>query len=113
MRQCFPETLQRSPPPCPHAILVSDMNLTLDSKIALITGGSRGIGAATVRMFAAAGCAKVVFNYQNAVEQAEAISLANAVPKTAAPFKAIFRPRRRRSNWSKPLFPPSDASISW
>jgi 3-oxoacyl-[acyl-carrier protein] reductase len=46
------------------------MNLTLDNKVALITGGSRGIGAAAVRMFVAAG-AKVIFNYQAAKAQAE------------------------------------------
>jgi 3-oxoacyl-[acyl-carrier protein] reductase len=46
------------------------MNLILDNKVALITGGSRGIGAAAVRMFVAAG-ARVVFNYQSAKTQAE------------------------------------------
>jgi 3-oxoacyl-[acyl-carrier protein] reductase len=41
------------------------VELKLDNTVALITGGSRGIGAATVRMFAAAG-ARVVFSYQRA-----------------------------------------------
>jgi len=48
------------------------MRCSLASKVALITGGSRGIGAATVRMFAAAG-ARVVFNYQSARAQADAL----------------------------------------
>lgn len=46
------------------------MQLSLASKVALITGGSRGIGAAAVRMFVQAG-AKVVFNYQAAKTRAE------------------------------------------
>ena len=45
-------------------------SLSLEGQVALITGGSRGIGAATVRMFVAAG-ARVVFNYLRAKAEAE------------------------------------------
>lgn len=44
--------------------------LSLDGKVALITGGSRGIGAAAVRMFVQAG-ARVMFNYEKSKAQAE------------------------------------------
>jgi 3-oxoacyl-[acyl-carrier protein] reductase len=47
--------------------------LSLSGKVALVSGGSRGIGAATVRMFAKAG-AKVAFNYRSAVAQANALA---------------------------------------
>jgi 3-oxoacyl-[acyl-carrier protein] reductase len=47
--------------------------LSLSGKVALISGGSRGIGAACVRMFIAAG-AKVAFSYRSARAQAEALA---------------------------------------
>lgn len=49
------------------------VELKLENKVALITGGSRGIGAAAVRMFVAAG-ARVVFNYQKARDRAEKLA---------------------------------------
>ncbi|HYG99824.1 MAG TPA: SDR family oxidoreductase [Terriglobales bacterium] len=46
--------------------------LSLPGEVALITGGSRGIGAATVKAFVRAG-AKVMFNYHEAREAADSL----------------------------------------
>jgi 3-oxoacyl-[acyl-carrier protein] reductase len=48
------------------------MQLSLESHVAVVTGGSRGIGAATVRLFADAG-ARIVFTYRHAAGAAREV----------------------------------------
>ncbi|HEV3315742.1 MAG TPA: glucose 1-dehydrogenase [Candidatus Angelobacter sp.] len=47
--------------------------LSLENRVAVVTGGSRGIGAAIVRMFRVSG-ARVVFNYQQAKTEADRLA---------------------------------------
>ena len=47
--------------------------ITLTDKVALVTGASRGIGAATARLFAQAGARAVVVNYHSSRDEAEAV----------------------------------------
>ena len=50
----------------------SGLNISLAGQVVLVTGGSRGIGAATVRLFCRAG-ARVVFSYLSAADRAAAL----------------------------------------
>jgi 3-oxoacyl-[acyl-carrier protein] reductase len=61
------------------------MALAMDftGKVALVTGGSRGIGAACVRLFAQAG-ASVMFNYQKSAEAAQKVAIAAGRDRCAA-----------------------------
>ena len=65
--------------------------IRLDGRVALITGGSRGIGAAAVRMFAEAG-AQVVFSYHRNRGAAERVAKeAQAFGVKAIPIRADLR----------------------
>ncbi len=53
-------------------LVMNGVTMKLAGQVAVVSGGSRGIGAAAVRMFVAAG-AKVVFNYQHRHDAADAL----------------------------------------
>lgn len=63
------------------------VSLSLEGRVAVVTGGSRGIGAAIVRMFVQAG-ARVVFSYQRAQQDAERLATDCGGPAYCVGFKA-------------------------
>jgi 3-oxoacyl-[acyl-carrier protein] reductase len=62
------------------------VTLSLEGRTALVTGGSRGIGAATVRLFRQAG-ARVAFSYRAAADQAHALADSLGGPTLCLPIQ--------------------------
>ncbi len=58
----------------------------MKGRVALISGGSRGIGAETVRLFSQAG-ARVAFSYRQARERAEALAVECGGPERCVAIK--------------------------
>lgn len=101
------------------------ISLSLDGKVALVTGGSRGVGAAAVRLFHQAG-ARVAFNYRNARATAEKLA-AELGPNCLAVEQELSTPERGRALVAKAIeafgridilvanhgiWPPEDAPIA-
>ena len=106
---------------------MSGVTLSLAGKVALITGGSRGIGAEAVRLFRQAG-ARVAFSYRRAKSAADALSRELGGPENclaieqelASPEqgRALVEATVRHFGWIDVLvanhgtWPPDDAPIA-
>jgi len=67
-----------------RAALLSDQSLRLDGKVAIITGASRGIGAAVARLFAAQGAHVIVSSRQQASCETVAAAIRDSGGKATA-----------------------------
>ncbi|HLI03799.1 MAG TPA: SDR family oxidoreductase [Terracidiphilus sp.] len=105
---------------------MAGISLTLEGKVALVTGGSRGVGAETVRLFAEAG-AHVVFNYRQARQRAEALVRESRAGRRVAIHQELDSPAAGRALVEKTvhefgrldilvvnhgLWPPQDTPVS-
>ena len=73
-------------------------SLSLDGKVALVTGGSRGIGAATVRLLRQTG-ARVIFSYQKAADRAGPWSRSAAAKIIAGRFNRTSQRLKTVRHW--------------
>jgi NAD(P)-dependent dehydrogenase (short-subunit alcohol dehydrogenase family) len=89
------------------------MNHALQNKRALVTGGSRGIGAAIVKRLAREG-AHVALTYVSRPDEAnQSAAAAQSLGVQGWPSKPIARFPTRSPRQSSKRRTPSAASISW
>jgi 3-oxoacyl-[acyl-carrier protein] reductase len=70
------------------------ISLDLTGKVALITGGSQGLGAATSRVLAQAGASVIVNHFPDSQQARQAEQLATELPKAVALPADVSRPEQ-------------------